>query len=79
MQKTIALSSGEADLAGIVKGAAEGHGLVPVARDLGVEAGLRDCADISAAIGMCRRTGVGRVWHLANRQLWGQERVRSGG
>eukprot|EP00969_Alexandrium_andersonii_P262596 11609115-Alexandrium_andersonii.AAC.1 len=40
-QRTIALSSGEAELAGTVKGAAEGVGLVSVARDLGVETGLR--------------------------------------
>ena len=77
-QKTIALSSGEAELAGIVKGAAEGIGLVSVARDLGVETKLRVCADSSAAIGICRRSGIGRVRHLAVGQLWVQERVRSG-
>eukprot|EP00969_Alexandrium_andersonii_P087516 3861529-Alexandrium_andersonii.AAC.1 len=33
-QKTAALSSGEAELAGITKGAVEGVGLVSVARDL---------------------------------------------
>eukprot|EP00969_Alexandrium_andersonii_P044456 1951466-Alexandrium_andersonii.AAC.1 len=49
-QKTIALSSGEAELAGIVKGAAEGMGLVSVAQDLGIETQLRVCADSSAAI-----------------------------
>eukprot|EP00969_Alexandrium_andersonii_P133759 5915613-Alexandrium_andersonii.AAC.1 len=52
-QKTIALSSGEAELAGIVKGAAEGTGLVSVARDLGIDAELQACADSSAAIGIC--------------------------
>eukprot|EP00969_Alexandrium_andersonii_P181614 8026262-Alexandrium_andersonii.AAC.1 len=56
-QKTIALSSGEAELAGIVKGSAEGLGLVSVARDLGIDTGLRVCADSSAAIGICRRSG----------------------
>eukprot|EP00969_Alexandrium_andersonii_P299728 13250870-Alexandrium_andersonii.AAC.1 len=40
-QKTIARSSGEAELAGIVKRAAEGMGLVSVARDLGIDAELR--------------------------------------
>ena len=77
-QKTIALSSGEAELAGIVKGAAEGLGLVAVARDLGLCANLKLFADSSAAIGICRRTGIGRVRHLATGQLWVQERVRSG-
>eukprot|EP00969_Alexandrium_andersonii_P258948 11449663-Alexandrium_andersonii.AAC.1 len=50
-QKTIALSSGEAELAGIVKGAAEGLGLVAIAQDLGFAASLKVCADSSAAIG----------------------------
>ena len=35
-QKTIAPSSGEAELAGIVKGSAEGLGMVSVAKDLGI-------------------------------------------
>ena len=35
-------------------------------------------ADSSAAIGICRRTGIGRVRHLAVGQLWVQERVRAG-
>ena len=77
-QKTIALSSGEAELAGIVKGAAEGLGLTAIAQDLGFTASLEVCADSSAAIGICRRTGIGRVRHLAVAQLWVQERVRSG-
>ena len=77
-QKTIALSSGEAELVGIVKGAAEGLGLVAVARDLGLDASLKLLADSSVAIGICRRTGIGRVRHLATGQRWVQERVRSG-
>ena len=35
-------------------------------------------ADSSAAIGICRRTGIGRVRHLAVSQLWVQERLRTG-
>ena len=77
-QKTIALSSGEAELGGVVKGSGEGLGLVAVAKDLGVDVGLTVFADSSAAIGICRRTGIGKVRHLAVGQLWVQERVRSG-
>eukprot|EP00969_Alexandrium_andersonii_P017965 786242-Alexandrium_andersonii.AAC.1 len=55
-QKTIALSSGMAELAGIVQGSAEGAGLVSVARGRGVEAGVRVRADSSAAVGMCCRS-----------------------
>ena len=36
------------------------------------------CADSSAAIGICRRTGIGKIRHLATGQLWVQERVRQG-
>eukprot|EP00969_Alexandrium_andersonii_P069404 3061577-Alexandrium_andersonii.AAC.1 len=55
-QKTTAPSSGEAELAGTVKGAAEGMGFVSVAQDLGVETKLRVYADSSVAIGICRRS-----------------------
>merc|ERR1712020_864131 len=78
MQKTIALSSGEAELAGVVKGSGEGLGIQSLARDLRIDLGLEVHADSSAAIGICRRTGIGKVRHLAVGQLWVQERVRSG-
>eukprot|EP00969_Alexandrium_andersonii_P300328 13278118-Alexandrium_andersonii.AAC.1 len=73
-QKTIALSSGEAELAGVVKGVAEGPGHVAVAQGLGLMARLQVCSDSSAAIGICRRAGIGRVGHLVVAQLWVQER-----
>ena len=75
-QKTIALSSGEAELAGIVKGSAEGLGMVSVAKDLGISMSLKVRADSSAAIRICRREGIGRVRHLAVGQLWVQERIQ---
>jgi hypothetical protein len=76
-QKVVTLSSGEAELAGIVKGSAEALGLQSLARDLGVEVQIRVHADSSAAIGICKRTGIGRVRHLAVGQLWVQEKIRS--
>ena len=75
-QKAITLSSGEAELGGVVKGAAEGIGLQSLARDLAIEVALQLYADSSAAIGICRRTGIGRARHLAVAQLWVQERLR---
>ena len=77
-QKVVTLSSGEAELAGVVKAAAEGLGLQSLAADFGVQTKLRVHADSSAAIGVCRRSGIGRVRHLAVAQLWVQERLRSG-
>ena len=35
-------------------------------------------ADSAAAIGICRRSGIGRVRHLAVGQLWVQEGLRRG-
>ena len=53
-------------------------GLVPVAADLGLDVKLTVLADSSAAIGICRRAGIGKARHLAVGQLWVQERVRAG-
>ena len=75
-QKSITLSSGEAELGGVVKAASEALGLQSVAEDLGVLLRIALCADSSAAIGICRRAGIGRVRHLAVGQLWIQELVR---
>ena len=56
-QKVVTLSSGEAELAGIVKGSAEGLGLKSLAEDLGIYVKVKIFADASAAIGICRRSG----------------------
>ena len=77
-QKAVTLSSGEAELCGIVKGAAEALGMQSIGRDLGIELKLRLHTDSSAAAGICRRSGIGRVRHLAVGQLWVQERLREG-
>ena len=75
-QSTIALSSAEAELHGISKGAAQGIGLRSVARDLGLELSLKVLTDAAAAIGIVRRRGLGKVRHLDVTDLWLQERVR---
>jgi len=77
-QKTVTLSSGEAELAGLVKGSAEGLGLASLGLDLGIELSLTVRTDSSAAVGICRRSGIGRVRHLAVGQLWVQERIKNG-
>ena len=75
-QEVVTLSSDEAELGGVVQGASEGLGTQAIARDLGIEATLTLWADSSAAIGICKRSGIGRVRHLAVCQLWVQERIR---
>ena len=77
-QKTVTLSSGEAELLGIVRGCSEALGLQSLAADLGIRVAISVCGDSSAAIGICRRVGIGRVRHLAVGQLWVQGLVRSG-
>ena len=49
-----------------------------LALGLGLHLGLTVGADSSAAIGICRRAGIGRVRHLAVGHLWVQERARNG-
>ena len=77
-QSTVALSSAEAELTGISKGAAQGLGLQSIARDLGIELALRIMSDATAAIGISRRRGLGKVRHLATADLWMQDRIRKG-
>ena len=76
-QSTVTLSSGEAELGGITKGASIGLGLQSVANDLGLKWTLTVHSDATAAIGICRRKGLGQIRHLAVADLWVQDRVRS--
>ena len=77
-QSTISLSSGEAELGGLAKGSANGLGLCTVAKDLGFN--LSPCihSDATAAIGISKRRGVGKIRHLSTTDLWIQERQREG-
>ena len=76
-QTTVALSSAEAELIGIVKGATQGIGLIAFARDLCLEYELVIHTDSAVAKGIASRTGVGRVRHLDVSLLWIQDHVRS--
>ena len=76
-QQTVALSSGEAELIGIVKGAAVAMGLRSCAHDLGINVDIHLHSDASAAIGICRRRGLGKIRHLSVSDLWVKERLRS--
>ena len=77
-QSTVALSSGEAELGGICRGASIGLGLQALANDLGISLDLEVLTDATAAIGICRRRGLGKIRHLATADLWVQDRVRRG-
>ena len=77
-QTTVALSSGEAELGGICRGAAIALGLQSLAKDLGIHLKLDILTDATAAIGICRRRGLGKVRHLHTADLWVQDRLRKG-
>ena len=74
----MALSSAEAELTGISKAAAQGLGLQSIASDLGMTLALKVMSDATAAIGISRRRGLGKVRHLATADLWMQDRIRKG-
>ena len=76
-QTTISLSSGEAELHGIAHGTAQGLGMQSLLTDLGWKLKLRVHSDATAAIGICRRKGLGKIRHLATTDLWIQDKVRS--
>ena len=77
-QKSIALSSGEAEHYGIVRGSAMGIGIRNMFRDLGVKIGICVATDASVAKGIASRRGAGKVRHIEVAQLWVQEKVLSG-
>ena len=77
-QSTIALSSAEAELYGIVKGAAQGLGIQAVLAEARAPRRLRVHSDASAAIGIVRRAGLGKVRHLHVQELWIQDAVATG-
>ena len=76
-QTSIALSSGEAEFAGVIRGAGQGLGYQALLNDLGVALPLRVWTDSSAAIGICSRQGLGKLRHLDTHTLWIQQAVRT--
>ena len=77
-QTSVALSSGEAEFAGVIRGAGQGLGYQALLKDLGIDAPLRVWTDSSAAIGICSRQGLGKLRHLDTHTLWIQQAVRLG-
>ena len=75
-QATIALSSAEAELYALTKGAAQALGFITLLADLGVEVSATVHTDASAAIGIARRAGLGKLRHLNVRYLWLQQELQ---
>ena len=72
-QKTVALSSAEAELHAMVAASAESLGIVSLLADMGVDAIGEVYADSSAALGIAQRQGIGKVRHIRTQALWIQE------
>ena len=63
---------------GIGQGMAQGLGLQSLAKDMQWPLKVRLFSDATAAIGICKRRGLGKVRHLHTTDLWVQEKVRKG-
>ena len=68
-QKVVALSSAEAELYAMVAASAEALAVQAYARDLGMEVNVELYADSSAALGIAKRAGIGKVRHLRTQGL----------
>ena len=76
-QAVIALSSGEAEYYGMARGTSLARGVRSLMNDLGEEAGAMLMTGASAAIGIAKRRGLGKVRHLEMSQMWLQEQVEA--
>ena len=78
MQKSTALSSGEAELIAQTDGLTETIGICRLLMEQGLNMKVESFCDSSAAKGTLQRQGAGRIKHLETRHLWGQEMVSQG-
>ena len=76
-QSTIALSSGDAELAGIGSGMAQAWGIQSLAADMGWKLKPRVFSDATAAIGISKRRGLVKIRHLHIADVWVQEQIRN--
>ena len=69
-QPLIALSVGEAEYYGIVKGGCTGLGMQSLFRDLVVDVDVQINTDSSTGKSVASRRGAGKIRHLDTRDLW---------
>jgi hypothetical protein len=77
-QHFIALSTAESEFYGIIRGTACGLQLRELLLEMSLEMKVRVRTDSSAAKGVVKRSGSGKMKHLAAKDLWIQEVVRKG-
>ena len=76
-QSTLSLSTAESELHGIANGIQVALGMKSMCSDLNIHTPLRIHSDATAAIGIARRRGLGKLRHLDVEDLWVQEKVRN--
>ena len=76
-QTTISLSSGESELHGIASGCAKALGVQSLMRDMGWTMPITVHSDATAAIGIARRKGLGKIRYLHVTVLWIKNKNRS--
>ena len=76
-QQVTALSSGESEFYGVLRGSTSALQVRHVLLEMNTEMEVDILTDSSAARGMLRRSRSGRVKHLEARWLWPQERTRA--
>ena len=74
-QAVLALSSTEAELYAIVKGASQALGLQSLTADLGWRSEITVHTDSSGTQGVCRRKGVGKLRQIEVGDLWVQDKT----
>ena len=74
-QKSVTLSSAEAELVAAVKMTTEAIGVAQLVKDWGIIADVRVYVDSSAAIGVASRKGNGKLRHVKVGMMWIQEKV----
>ena len=74
-QKSVTLSSAEAELAAAVKATSEGIGLAQLAESWDIRLERSVCIDSSAALAVVSRKGNGKLRHVRVGQLWIQEKA----
>ena len=77
-QKNITLSSGEAELVAMVKTSTETIGVLQLAAEWGMEMSGNIFADSTAALGVVKRRGCGKMRHVKVGMLWVQEKQETG-
>ena len=77
-QQVVALSSGEAEYYGMVKGSSNALGVRGIISGLGVQVSVRLHTDSSAAKGISNPRGLGKLRHIELSELWLQEQVARG-